>query len=151
MEKGRCHSLDSPLGAKLGLASYSLTSFSSHRRCIDRRCRCKCSTPISDATATIPEAEAKCSIVVNTTADEPAKCVAAATVEPTTSTSPDSATYTECTKPRKSRFGPLLQVWHEWSSHPTVSQQVVCSRSRRTATTSRTVELHLRQGQPRDY
>jgi hypothetical protein len=30
--RGRCHSLDSPLEAMLGLASRSLTSFSSHRR-----------------------------------------------------------------------------------------------------------------------
>jgi hypothetical protein len=30
--KRRCHSLDSPLEAMLGLASRSLTSFSSHRR-----------------------------------------------------------------------------------------------------------------------
>jgi hypothetical protein len=30
--KGRCHSLDSPLKAMLGLASCSLTSFSSRRR-----------------------------------------------------------------------------------------------------------------------
>jgi hypothetical protein len=32
MEKGRCHSLDSPLKAMLGLASHSLTNFSSHHR-----------------------------------------------------------------------------------------------------------------------
>jgi hypothetical protein len=31
MERGRCHSLDSPLEATLGLTSHSLTSFSSHR------------------------------------------------------------------------------------------------------------------------
>jgi hypothetical protein len=32
-DKRRCHSMDSPLGAILGLASHNLTSFSSHRRC----------------------------------------------------------------------------------------------------------------------
>jgi predicted component of type VI protein secretion system len=32
MARGRCHSLDSPLEAMLGLASCSLTSFSSHSR-----------------------------------------------------------------------------------------------------------------------
>jgi hypothetical protein len=104
MAKGRCHSLDSPLGAMLDLTSHSLTSFSSHRKF-----RCKCSAPISDATTTIRDVEAKCSVVANTTTDEPAKCVAAATMtEPATSISPSSATYTECTKPRRSRFGPLF-------------------------------------------
>jgi hypothetical protein len=32
MARGRYHSLDSPLEAMLGLASHSLTSFSSHHR-----------------------------------------------------------------------------------------------------------------------
>jgi hypothetical protein len=32
MAKGRCHSIDSPLGSTLGLASHSLTSFSSYPR-----------------------------------------------------------------------------------------------------------------------
>jgi hypothetical protein len=32
MARGRCHSLDSPLEAMLGLASRNLTSFSSHSR-----------------------------------------------------------------------------------------------------------------------
>jgi hypothetical protein len=69
--------------------------------------------------------EAKCSIAVNTAEDEPTKCAVAAVTELATSISPNSATYTECTKPRRSRFGPLFQVWHEWSSRPTVSQQAV--------------------------
>jgi hypothetical protein len=32
MVRGKCHSLDNPLGVMLGLASRSLTSFSSHSR-----------------------------------------------------------------------------------------------------------------------
>jgi hypothetical protein len=64
--------------------------------------------PISDATATVPDAETKCSIAANTTADEPTRCAAAAATEPATSISPHSVTYTECTKPRRSRFGPLF-------------------------------------------
>jgi hypothetical protein len=83
--------------------------------------------PISDAIATVPDAETKCSVAVNITADEPTRCAAAATTEPATNISPHSATYIECTKLRRSRFGPLFQVWHEWSSHLIVSQQVVRS------------------------
>jgi hypothetical protein len=45
MAKGRCHSLDNPLEATLGLASHSLTSFSSHCRWTEHRYRCKCSAP----------------------------------------------------------------------------------------------------------
>jgi hypothetical protein len=101
--------------------------------------------------ATVPDAETKCSIAANITADELTRCAATATTEPATSISPHSATYAEWTKPRRSRFGPLFQVWHEWSSHPIVSQQAVRSWSRRPVTTSRAAELHLRQDQPRDY
>jgi hypothetical protein len=72
--------------------------------------------------ATIPDAEAKCSVALNTTADEPAKCAAVAMTEPATSISPSITTNTECTKPRRSRFGPLFQVWHELSSRQIVSQ-----------------------------
>jgi hypothetical protein len=32
MARGKCHSLDDPLGVMLGLASCSLTSFTSHSR-----------------------------------------------------------------------------------------------------------------------
>jgi hypothetical protein len=32
MARGKCHSLDNPLGVMLGLASHSLTSFPSHSR-----------------------------------------------------------------------------------------------------------------------
>jgi hypothetical protein len=106
--------------------------------------------PILDATATISDAEAKCSVAANTTVDEPTKYATAAATKPATSTSLHSATYTECTKPWKSRFGPLFQVWHEWSSGLIESQQAVCSWSRRPVTTSRIVELDLWQGQPRD-
>jgi hypothetical protein len=45
MAKGRCHSMDIPLEAMLDLASHSLTSFSSHHRWTERKCRCKCSAP----------------------------------------------------------------------------------------------------------
>jgi hypothetical protein len=41
-------------------------------------------------------------------------------------------------------------VWYERSSRSIVSQQDVCSRIRKLVTTSRTVELYLRQGQPCD-
>jgi hypothetical protein len=66
--------------------------------------------PISDATTIVPDVDTKCSYVANITADEPTRCAAVATIEPATSISPHSATYTECTKPRRSRFGPLFQV-----------------------------------------
>jgi hypothetical protein len=131
MTKGRCHSLDSPLGVTLGFAFDSLTNFQG---------------TVDELTA-----DAKCSIAANTIADEPAKCAAAAIAEVATSTSLRSATYTECTKPRKSRFGPLFQVWHEWSSRLIVSQQAIWSWSRRPVMTLRTAELHLWQRQPRDY
>jgi hypothetical protein len=114
MERGRCHSLDSPLEATLGLASHSLTSF-----------QATAAPPILDATVTVPDAKTKCSIAVNITADKPTRCAAADTTETTTNTSPHNATYAECTKPRKSRFGPLFQVCHEWSSRSTMSQQAV--------------------------
>jgi hypothetical protein len=78
--------------------------------------------PISDAMAIVPDAETKCSYVANIAADEPTRCAAVAMTEPATSISPHSATYTECTKPRRSWFGPLFQVWHEWSSRAAVSQ-----------------------------
>jgi hypothetical protein len=100
-------------------------------------------SPILDATAIVPDAETKCSIAVNIVADEPTRCAAAAAIEPATSILPHSATYIECTKPRRSRFRPLFQVWHEWSSRPTVSQQAVRSWSRRPVTISRAAELHL--------
>jgi hypothetical protein len=61
--------------------------------------------PISDA---MPDDETKCSIAVNITVDELTRCAAAATTQPATSISPHSATYAECTKPRRSRFGSLF-------------------------------------------
>jgi hypothetical protein len=152
MAKGRCHSLDSPLEATLDLTSHSPTNFQATADEPNADTNANAAPPISDATATVPDVETKCSITANITADELTRCAAAAAaIEPTTSISPHSATYTECTKPRRSKFGPLFQVWHEWSSRPIVSQQVTCSWSRRPITTSRTTELHLQQGQPRDY
>jgi hypothetical protein len=127
MAKGRCHSMDSPLGATLGLASQSVTSFQATVDEPTTDADANAAPPISDATTTILDAEAKCSVAANTVADEPAKCTAASMTEPTTSISPNNTTYTYCTKPRRSRFEPLFQVWHEWSSRPTVSQQAVCS------------------------
>jgi hypothetical protein len=106
----------------LGLASHSLTSFQATTDEPNADIDANTMPPISNATATTPDAETKCSIVANTTADEPTRCAAATAIDPATSISPHSATYTECTKPRRSRFGPLFQLWHEWSSCPTVSQ-----------------------------
>jgi hypothetical protein len=151
MAKGKCHSLDSTLEAMLGLTSHSLTSFQATTDEPNADTDANAAPPISDATATVPDAETKCSTAANTTADELTRCATAATTEPTTSISPHNATYIECTKPRRSWFGPLFQVWHEWSYHPIVSQQAVRSWSRRPVMTSRAVELHLRQDQPRDY
>jgi hypothetical protein len=84
-------------------------------------------------------------------ANELAECIATATTEHTPSIPPGSATFPEYTKPRRSRFGPLLQVWHEWSSCSAVTQQAACPRIKKLVTASRTVELYLRQGQPCDY
>jgi hypothetical protein len=143
MEEGRCHSLDSPLEATLGLASHSLTSFSSHVDEPNTDADANAAPPISDATSTVPNAETKCSVAANITADEPLGCTAAATIETTTGTSPCSATYAECTEPMRSRFGALFQVWHEWSFHPTMPQQAICYWSKKPITTSRVAELHL--------
>jgi hypothetical protein len=107
--------------------------------------------PISDATAVVPDAETKCSIAANIIADEPSGRTAIAMTETTTGTPPHSATYAECTEPRRSKFRALFQVWHEWSSRPTMPQQAVCYWSRKPVMTSRAAELHLRQGEPRDY
>jgi hypothetical protein len=107
--------------------------------------------PILDATAAVPDAETKCSVAANIIADEPPGCTAAATTETTTGTLPHSATYVECVEPRRSKFEALFQVWHEWSSRPTMPQQAICYWSREPVTTSRAAELHLRQGEPRDY
>jgi hypothetical protein len=151
MEKGRCHSLDSPLEATLCLPSHSLTHFQATTDEPNIDTDANTAPPISDATATVPYAETKCSIAVNIAADEPTRCAAIAMIETTTSNSPHNATYAECTKPRRSRFGLLFQVWHEWSSRPTVSQQTVRSWSMRPAMTSRAAKLHLWQDQPCDY
>jgi hypothetical protein len=92
---------------------------------------------ISSTMAAVPDVE-------TTAADEQLERTATAMTEPTASILPGSATFPECTKPRRSRFGPLLQVWHEWSSRSAVSQQASCHRIRKPVTTSRTAELHLR-------
>ncbi len=47
--------------------------------------------PIPDATAAIPDAEAKCSVAANLTAAEPPGCTDAAPTEPATGTPPLSA------------------------------------------------------------
>jgi hypothetical protein len=94
----------------------------------------------------VPNAKTKCSVAANITADEPPGCTAAATIETTIGTPPHNATYAECAEPRRSRFGALFQVWHEWSSLPTMPQQAVCYWSRKPVMTSRVVELHLWQG-----
>jgi hypothetical protein len=81
--------------------------------------------PISDATAAVPDAEAKCSDAASTTAAEPPGHTDAALTEPVTGTPPFSATFAWCAEPRRSRFGALFQVWHEWSSRPTLPRQAV--------------------------
>jgi hypothetical protein len=48
--------------------------------------------PIPDATATVPDVEAKCYIAANLTAAEPLGCTDAAPTEPATDTPPLSAT-----------------------------------------------------------
>jgi hypothetical protein len=95
---------------------------------------------------TVPDVETKYSIVVNITVDEPLGCTVVATTQTTTGIPPHSATYAECAKPRRSRFGALFEVWHEWSSRLTMPQQAVCYWSRKPVMTSRVAELHLRQG-----
>jgi hypothetical protein len=49
--------------------------------------------PNPDATAAVPDAEAKCSIVANITVAEPPGCTDAAITEATTGTPPHSATF----------------------------------------------------------
>jgi quinolinate synthase len=48
---------------------------------------------ISDTTATVPDAEAKCSIAANITADELLGCTDAAMTEATIGTLPHNATF----------------------------------------------------------
>jgi hypothetical protein len=59
--------------------------------------------------ATVLDAETQCSDAVTTAADEPVECTAIGTIEPSASIPPDSATFPECTKPRRSRFGPCFK------------------------------------------
>jgi hypothetical protein len=88
MARGRCHSLDSPLEAMLGLTSRSLTSFQATADESQADADAIAAPPILDATATVPDAKAKCSFVANITAAEPPGCTDAAMIEDTTSTSP---------------------------------------------------------------
>jgi hypothetical protein len=85
--------LDSPLEVMLGLASHSLTSFEATIDESHVDADANVAAPISDATAIVPDAEAKCSVVVNITAAEPPGCTDAASTEPTTGTPPHSATF----------------------------------------------------------
>jgi hypothetical protein len=93
MARGRCHSLDRPLEAMLGLASHSLTSFQATADESNADADANAAPPISDATAVVPDAEAKCCIAVNITTDEPPGRTDAATTEATTGTPPHSATF----------------------------------------------------------
>jgi hypothetical protein len=77
----------------LGLASRSLTSFSSHVDESNADADANVAPPISDATAAVPDAEAKCSVAVNITAVEPPGCTDAAPIEAATGTPPHSATF----------------------------------------------------------
>jgi hypothetical protein len=92
MARGKCHSLDSPLEAMLGLASRSLTSFQVTADELHTDADANAAPPISDATAAVPDAEAKCFVAVNITAAEPPGCTDAAPTESTTGTPPLSAT-----------------------------------------------------------
>jgi hypothetical protein len=138
--------MDNPHRATLGPASHSLTSFEATTDEPNTDADANAAPPISDATGTVPDGETKCSVAANITADEPPGCTAAATIETTIGTPPDNATYAECAEPRRSRFGALFQVWHEWSSLPTMPQQAVCYWSRKPVMTSRVTELHIWQG-----
>jgi hypothetical protein len=93
---------------------------------------------ILDAPVVASDAETQHTDIATTVADEPAKCAATATTESTASIPLGSATFPKHTQPRRSRFGPLFQVWHEWSSHSVVSQQATCPRIRKPVMTSRT-------------
>jgi hypothetical protein len=77
----------------LGLASHNLTSFQATADESNADADANAAPPISDATAAVPDAEAKCSVAVNITAAEPPGCTDAATTEATTGTPPLSATF----------------------------------------------------------
>jgi hypothetical protein len=92
----------------LDLASHSPTSFQATTDEPNADAVANAAPSILDTTTTVHDAETKCSIAANITADEPTRCAAAAATEPATSISPHSATYAECTKLRRSRFGPFV-------------------------------------------
>jgi hypothetical protein len=93
MARGRCHPLDSPLEVILGLVSRSLLVFQATADELHADAEANAVPPISDATAAVPDIEAKCSIAANIIAAEPPGCTDAAPIEPTTSTPPHSATF----------------------------------------------------------
>jgi hypothetical protein len=90
MAKGRCHSLDSPLEATLDSLLTAQLVFQATADEPNTDAVANAAPPISDATTTVLDAETKCSVAV----DEPKRCAAAATIEPTTSISPHNVTYT---------------------------------------------------------
>jgi hypothetical protein len=77
----------------LGLASHSLTSFQATTDESHADADADAAPPISDATAAVPDAKAKCSATVNITALEPPGRTDAAPAEPATGTPPLSATF----------------------------------------------------------
>jgi hypothetical protein len=92
MARGRCHSLDSRLEVMLGLASHSLTSFQATTDELHVDADANVAPPIPDATAAVPDAEAKSFVAVNLTTAEPPGYTDVAPIEPATGTPPLSAT-----------------------------------------------------------
>jgi phosphoribosylcarboxyaminoimidazole (NCAIR) mutase len=76
----------------LGLASRSLTSFQVTVDESHTDADANAAPPILDATAVVPDAEAKCPIAANLIAAEPPGCIDAAPTEPAIGTPPLSAT-----------------------------------------------------------
>jgi hypothetical protein len=71
---------------------------------------------VPDALEAIPDVEAKWPYAVTPVADVPVECETAAALESGASIPPGRAVFAECPKPRRPGFGPLFQVWHEWST-----------------------------------
>jgi hypothetical protein len=151
MAKGSCHSPDSLLEEMLGPASHSPPCSSDPHRGTGHRCQCRCSTPYFRCPSHNSRCKGQILKYSDPTVDEPAEYSTVVVPEPATSIPPDSTVFAECPVPRRLRFGPLFQMWHEWSFCSLVSQQAICSRSREPFMTSRAAELCLQQGQPCDY
>jgi hypothetical protein len=145
------HSLDSLLEAMLDPTSHSLASSSDPADESAADGNIVAAPSVLDAPSTILYAKDECPNAVTLAVDESTECATAVVLEFAASILPDSAVFAECPKPRKPGFGPLFQVWHEWTFFSIVSQQAICPKSREPVTTSRVTKLCLWQGQPYDY